>query len=292
DSAFFDKRSKFVHYRPRTLILNNLEFDHADIFDDLAAIQRQFHHLLRTVPGDGLVVHHQGDPNLAATLRMGCWTQCESFALDNRQAHWSANILSADGSQFELLHAADVVPAVRWGQIGLHNVANALAAVAAAHHVGVAPPVAAAALSEFSGVKRRLEVRGHVHGITIYDDFAHHPTAIRATLEGLRARVGTARIVAVLEPRSNTMRAGVHNNELGDALDAADHIVLYEPGDLAWSARDVLKPLGGKAAVCESVDAMVRHLGGKLESGDHALIMSNGSFGGLHDKLVKVLQSG
>lgn len=289
DSAFFDKRSKFVHYRPRTLVLNNLEFDHADIFPDLAAIQQQFHHLLRTVPGEGLVVCNGEDQALRATLDMGCWTPCESFGLDATEAGWRAELQSVDGSRFTVRHANEVVASVDWNQIGRHNVSNALAAIVAARHAGVPPRVSAEALARFAGVKRRLEVRGQVGGITVYDDFAHHPTAIGATLQALRSRVGTARIVAVLEPRSNTMRMGLHKQELTDSLKDADRVFLFRPPDIEWSLDIVASGLNGNASIEDSIEALVTCLQGELVRGDHVLIMSNGGFGGLHDKLLHVL---
>ena len=227
DTAFFDKRSKFVHYRPRTLILNNLEFDHADIFPDLAAIQRQFHHLLRTVPGSGLVVANGQDANLAEVLAMGCWTPVERFGMGD----WEAREKAPDGSAFDVYHQGERRGRAAWTQLGMHNVHNALAAIAAARHVGVSVAAAIEALRNFQGVKRRLETRGVVNGVTVYDDFAHHPTAIATTLAGLRARVGAQPIIAVLEPRSNTMKMGVFKDTLAPALNEADRVVLYQaPG--------------------------------------------------------------
>ncbi|HEX2237082.1 MAG TPA: UDP-N-acetylmuramate:L-alanyl-gamma-D-glutamyl-meso-diaminopimelate ligase [Gammaproteobacteria bacterium] len=289
DTAFFDKRSKFVHYRPRILILNNLEFDHADIFEDLKAIKRQFHHLVRTVPGSGLIVHNDGDENLHTTLKMGCWTPCQSFALEREDTNWSARLVGPDGSRFEVLRNGTPVGQVRWTQYGVHNVANALAALAAAYHAGVSVSTAIQSLAEFKGVKRRLEVRGRYHGITLYDDFAHHPTAIRATLAALRACVGDALLVAVLEPRSNTMRMGVHKDELADALTGADRVIMYQPPDLRWSARTVTAALGQRAQTFDSVRAIVDVLRAELMAGDHVLIMSNGGFGGLHGLLAEAL---
>jgi len=292
DTAFFDKRAKFVHYRPRTVILNNLEFDHADIYPDLAAIERQFHHLVRTVPPSGLVVANAADANLARTLATGCWSPIEGFAQGGGDgAHWTARAgnAAADGSQFEVLAAGVSVGTVRWNLLGAHNVDNALAAIAAARHAGVPPEVACAALCLFRGVKRRLELRGEVRGVRVYDDFAHPPTAIATTLDGLRRRVGAARIIAVLEPRSNTMRLGVHRDTLAASLAAADEVWMHAPADLGWDAGVVLAALGGRGHRSQDVDALARALAGRLRAGDHALIMSNGGFGGLHGKLLAAL---
>jgi UDP-N-acetylmuramate: L-alanyl-gamma-D-glutamyl-meso-diaminopimelate ligase len=288
DTAFFDKRSKFVHYRPHTLVLNNLEFDHADIFDDLAAIKRQFHHLVRTVPGEGLIVCNGEDEHLRATLDMGCWTRRETFG-PNGEFDWRARLITGDGARFDLTHDHHLPVRATWTQYGAHNVANAVAAVAAAHHAGVPVAQSIEALAMFKGVKRRLETRGRFGGVTLYDDFAHHPTAIRATLSALRARIGDARLVAVLEPRSNTMRMGVHNETLGESLAAADRVLLYQPPEIDWSVCETVAPLGAKARVLGSVDAIVALLGTELTAGDHCLIMSNGGFGGLHTRLADAL---
>jgi len=291
DTAFFDKRAKFVHYRPRTAILNNLEYDHADIYPDVASIQRQFHQLVRTVPGKGLIIHHAGDARLDEVLDMGCWTPRESFSVAGSSAgNWSARLLQADGSSFVVSRDGAEVGSVSWPVIGLHNVANALAAVAAAVHAGVEPGAAAAALDGFRGVRRRMEVRGTVRGVTVYDDFAHHPTAIRSTIDGLRRRVGEARIVAVLEPRSNTMKRGVHREELADALAGADRVWLYQPADLGWDLSTVADRLGPGARVTGDVGQLAGLLGSEARQGDHVLIMSNGSFGGLHERLLEALQ--
>jgi UDP-N-acetylmuramate: L-alanyl-gamma-D-glutamyl-meso-diaminopimelate ligase len=290
DTAFFDKRAKFVHYRPRTLVLNNLEFDHADIYPDLAAIERQFHHLVRMVPGSGRILVNGNDPNLARVLQQGCWSGIEHFARAGAAALWSARVpAGGDGSAFTVL--AEGVPCgeVRWPLIGLHNVDNALAAIGAARHAGVPPERACAALASFAGVARRMELRGTAAGVEVYDDFAHHPTAIATTLEGLRRRVGRERIVAVLEPRSNTMRAGVHRDTLAAALSGADSIWLYAPADLGWDAGAALGPLGARAHVARDLDALLAGLNGELRAGDHALLMSNGGFGGLHDRLLRSL---
>ncbi len=291
DTAFFDKRAKFVHYRPRTAILNNLEFDHADIYPDVASIQRQFHHLVRIVPGAGRLIWNSSDPLLAETLRMGCWTPTESFARDGAGDElWAAHLEgNGDGSQFEVLVSGTAVGRVRWNLIGGHNVDNALAAIAAARHAGVPPAVACAALGEFRGIKRRMQLVGSVGGIQVYDDFAHHPTAIHTTLDGLRRKVGAARIVAVLEARSNTMRMGVHRDALAPSLQLADEVWLFAPPDLGWDAAGVAAELGGRAHLAASVDALVDNLRARLRSGDHVLIMSNGGFGGLHGKLLAAL---
>jgi UDP-N-acetylmuramate: L-alanyl-gamma-D-glutamyl-meso-diaminopimelate ligase len=286
DTAFFDKRSKFVHYRPRVAVLGNLEYDHADIFPDLAAIQRQFHHLVRTVPRSGLIVRPAADRALAEVLAMGCWTPVE---LTGSPEGWDVRLHREDGSQFEVRWRGERVGTVRWGLIGGHNVANALTTLAVARHLGVDPATVCAALADFQGVARRLEVRGRVDGVAVYDDFAHHPTAIRATLEGLRRHVGRERIVAVLEPRSNTMRMGVHRDRLADALGPADLTVLYAPEGLGWDPGAALAPLGERARVFDSVDAIVAFLGVTARPRDHLVVMSNGAFGGIHGKLLAAL---
>jgi UDP-N-acetylmuramate: L-alanyl-gamma-D-glutamyl-meso-diaminopimelate ligase len=288
DTAFFDKRSKFVHYAPRTAVLNNLEFDHADIFPDLAAIQRQFHHLVRTIPGDGLIVHNADDRNLDAALALGCWTPRESFGLAGT-GDWRALEVAADGGSFAVALRGARVGEVRWSQAGMHNVANALAAIAAARHAGVPVAAACAALSRFAGVKRRLELVGEARGVKVYDDFAHHPTAVRLTLDGLRRRVGAARILAVLEPRSATMRMGVHRDALGPALAGADLAFLHAPADLGWDVAPVLGALGAKGAAHASHAGLIAALTAAARPGDHVLIMSNGGFGGLHHRLLEAL---
>jgi UDP-N-acetylmuramate: L-alanyl-gamma-D-glutamyl-meso-diaminopimelate ligase len=285
DTAFFDKRSKFVHYRPRTLVLNNLEFDHADIFPDLAAIQRQFHHLIRTVPGSGKIINNGGDANLAETLAMGCWTPVERFA----EGEWQARAISPDGSAFDVYYQEQTQGRLAWTQLGLHNVHNALAAIAAARHAGVPPAQAITALAEFKGVKRRLELRGTVNGIQVYDDFAHHPTAIATTLAGLRARHAGGRIIAVLEPRSNTMRLGVFKDGLAPALATADRVVFYQAPDLRWPLDAVAAALNGRAQVCATIDATVTAIGDQVRPGDVILIMSNGGFGGIHERVLAAL---
>jgi len=292
DTAFFDKRSKFVHYKPRTLVLNNLEFDHADIFEDLNAIKKQFHHLLRIVPGNGLIIAPVDDPNLVDVIEMGCWTPVEQFdAAGVEQPEtdlWNARDVAADGSSFAIYWGDKHVGDVNWSLIGMHNVHNALAAVAAARHSGVIAHEAVAALNQFRNVKRRMEVRGVINGITIYDDFAHHPTAINLTLDGLRNNVGRSKIIAILEPRSNTMRMGVHAETLAASLEAADDVLLFCPPDLGWDLEQVVNDISG-AQTFNSVDNIVAYVKGSAHSGDHVLVMSNGGFGGIHQKLLEAL---
>jgi UDP-N-acetylmuramate: L-alanyl-gamma-D-glutamyl-meso-diaminopimelate ligase len=288
DTAFFDKRSKFVHYRPRTLVLNNLEFDHADIFDDLAQIQRQFHHLIRTVPGSGLIVAPSADANVGEVLAMGCWTPLEYFdpALEVR---WHAVDAAPDGSAFEVVCGGTRLGRVAWRLSGRHNLANALAALAAARHAGVMPALGVASLGGFANVKRRMELRGEAGGVRVYDDFAHHPTAIATTLDGLRAQVGDARILAVLEPRSNTMKRGVHAAQLAGSLAAADRVWLCAAPDLGWDAAAALAPLGERAAVAGSAQTIIQAVAKAARPGDHVLIMSNGGFDGIHQRLLEAL---
>jgi len=294
DSAFFDKRSKFIHYRPRTLILNNLEFDHADIFSDLDAIKRQFHHLVRTVPQNGLIILPAGDAALADVIHQGCWTPLSYFTDVPEHAGddcWNSRNISPQGEEFDVYHGDQNTGHVKWPFIGQHNIRNALAAIIAAQHAGVPPQHAIKALSEFKGVRRRMEKRATIKGISIYDDFAHHPTAIATTLEGLRKKVGGARIIAVLEPRSNTMRMGVHKESLAPALMQADETIFYQPPELKWQVKDIITGMGSKGRVFASIDEIIVHIKTYARSGDHVLIMSNGAFGGLHDKLIEVLQN-
>lgn len=287
DSAFFDKRSKFVHYSPRTLILNNLEFDHADIFDDLKAIQKQFHHLVRIVPGNGKIITPQHDHNLKAVLQMGCWSEQETVGDDG---HWHAEKLCHDASQYSVHLDGNYVGEVHWGLVGEHNMHNGLMALAAARHVGVEPSHACAALSQFINARRRLEVRGEVNGVTVYDDFAHHPTAIEATLSALRAKVGgTPRILAVLEPRSNTMKLGVQKQDLAPSLVRADEVFLLQPTNIPWMVTEVAEACVQPAHWAGDVDALVTQIMRVVRPGDHILVMSNGSFGGIHDKLLHAL---
>ena len=282
DTAFFDKRSKFVHYHPRTVILNNLEYDHADIFPDVQAIKTQFHHLMRTVPSSGLAVVNGGDAHLKESLAMGCWTPVETFA----DGDWRAHYLQADGSEFQVFFKEQAQGMVRWELLGEHNVNNALAAIAAARHAGVPVAHAVEALAEFKGVKRRMQLRGVVRDVAVYDDFAHHPTAITTTLAGLRAKVGAARIIALLEPRSNTMRMGTHKAQLATALQAADVVLLYQPQGLGWDLADVVAQIGDKAELVQDIDALAAQVAQLAGAGDHILVMSNGGFGGIHDKLL------
>lgn len=289
DSAFFDKRSKFVHYRPRTAVLNNLEFDHADIFDDLAAIRRQFHHLVRTIPSSGRIIASSDDENITEVLNLGLWSELEALSAVNTESLWSCREVVADSSEFEVLFEGHAVGTVRWSQTGKHNIANALGAIAAARHVGVTPEIAVQALCEFRGAKRRMELLGTPRGIAIYDDFAHHPTAIATTLAGLRAKVGEQKIVAVIEPRSNTMRKGSHLAQLAAASASADQVIWYQPKNLDWSLDDVIAESGDRAVVRDSINAIVEQLANLAQSGDHIVIMSNGGFGGIHQQLLEAL---
>ena len=284
DTAFFDKRSKFVHYHARTAVLNNLEFDHADIFDDLAAIERQFHHFVRTVPRSGLVIANGLDKAVERVLTLGCWTPVERFGMGSG---WQAGAPDAGGA-FEVAWQGRSLGRVRWQLQGPHSRLNALAAIAAARHVGVDPAEAIASLGAFSGVRRRMQLRGAARGVSVYDDFAHHPTAIRTTLEGLRERVGQARIFAVLEPRSNTMKRGVMKEALPASLTAADRIYLYTAG-IDWDAQAIFAPLGARARCMDDLDALVAAVAADARSGDQVLIMSNGGFGGVHGKLLERL---
>ncbi|MGH8136229.1 MAG: UDP-N-acetylmuramate:L-alanyl-gamma-D-glutamyl-meso-diaminopimelate ligase [Steroidobacteraceae bacterium] len=292
DTAFFDKRAKFIHYRPRHLVLTNLEFDHADIYPDLASIQRQFHHLMRTVPGSGRVVWNAADRALEAMLAMGCWTPRSGFAREPvAGAEWHVRLLEADGSLFEVVKGGKAAGVVRWPLIGLHNVENGLAAIACAAGLGVTPAQSAAALAEFRGVRRRLELRGEARGIRVYDDFAHHPTAVAATIDAIRRHAGKQRIIAVLEPRSNTMRLGHHREGMVVALAGADRVWMYQPAGLNWNLDEVAARLGGKAVVAGDLGELVATLAKELTTGDEVLIMSNGGFGGLHDKLLQALRT-
>ncbi len=297
DCAFFDKRAKFVHYRPRTAILNNLEFDHADIYRDVGEIQKQFHHLVRIVPGTGRIVWNVDDAHLTETLAMGCWSEREGFARAQSGAAagalWTARPVDGvvDCSRFEVLERGKLCGVVEWSLIGVHNMQNAVAAIAAARHVGVPVAQAIASLKAFAGVARRMQMRGEVNGIRVYDDFAHHPTAIRTTIDGLRHRVGKARIVAVLEARSNTMKMGVHRDTLAPSLEQADEVWLFTPPELGWDTRPLLAALGARGHGVAEVDALAEQLALALRPGDQALIMSNGGFGGLHGKLLAHLEA-
>ncbi|MEZ8030220.1 UDP-N-acetylmuramate:L-alanyl-gamma-D-glutamyl-meso-diaminopimelate ligase [Enterovibrio norvegicus] len=288
DSAFFDKRSKFVHYHPRTLILNNLEFDHADIFDDLAAIKRQFHHLVRTVPSLGRIIAPAEDVNVKDTLDMGCWSEIEFSGDDGL---WKAEKRVADGSEFDVWFDGERVGTVKWDLIGDHNVSNALMTIAAARHVGVTPDLACESLGSFINTKRRLEHKGDFAGVTVYDDFAHHPTAIKTTLEGLRAKVGARRIHAILEPRSNTMKLGVHKDDIAPSLDSADTVTLFQPDHIKWSVKEVADACKAPSECFDDIDALVASIATNVNSDDVVLVMSNGGFGGIHDKLKAALEN-
>jgi UDP-N-acetylmuramate: L-alanyl-gamma-D-glutamyl-meso-diaminopimelate ligase len=284
DTAFFDKRSKLVHYPARTTILNNLEFDHADIFSDLAAIERQFHHFVRILPRSGKLVVNGRDAALGRVLAMGCWTSVERFGVEEG---WDAGRPDTAGD-FEVRLQGRGLGRVRWTQAGEHSRMNALAAIAAARNAGVAPEAAIEALGQFKGVRRRLELRGTAGGVAVYDDFAHHPTAIRTTVEGLRAQKSTGRLLAVLEPRSNTMKLGVMKDQLAASLAAADMVYVYAAG-LGWDVAGALHPLGEKARCVEPLEALVAAIAAEARAGDHVLVMSNGGFGGLHEKLLAAL---
>jgi len=286
DTAFFDKRSKFVHYRPRTAILNNLEFDHADIFADLAAIETQFHHLVRTVPRSGRLVVNAREESLQRVLDRGCWSDVARFGVRGDTPGFRAR---GEPHAFDVLKAGVLVGRVEWNLLGEHNQMNALAAIAAAEHVGVSPQAACEALSQFANVKRRLELKGEVRGITVYDDFAHHPTAIRTTVDGLRRKVGPEhRILAVFEPRSNTMKLGTMKALLPWSLEDAD-LSFCHSGGLGWDANEALLPMGDQAVVADNIDTLVAKVVKAAKPGDQILCMSNGGFGGIHDKLLKAL---
>ncbi|WP_334014535.1 UDP-N-acetylmuramate:L-alanyl-gamma-D-glutamyl-meso-diaminopimelate ligase [Alteromonas sp. S167] len=286
DSAFFDKRSKFVHYRPKTLVINNLEFDHADIFADLNAIQTQFHHLVRMVPENGLILTPYDTPSIEDTLKRGCWSSRQFLGKT-----WSAALHNKDGSAFDVLHNGEVVGTVNWSLMGQHNVDNALMAIGAAHHAGVTLKDAIHALSSFKNVKRRMEVKGQVNNITVYDDFAHHPTAIATTLDGLRKKVGNARILAVLEPRSNTMKMGVHKDTLANSWQKADDVFVYEPQGMDWSLVESVKRSSAPAQCFRDVEQIVQKVTNVAQAGDHILIMSNGGFEGIHGRILQALEN-
>ncbi len=299
DTAFFDKRSKFVHYRPRTLIINNLEFDHADIFRDLADIQRQFHHLVRTVPGNGLIVA-SAEETVEEVLKQGCWSEVQRFSTEAEDGarlspevllgDWCAVDIAADGSSFGVSFRGAEVARVEWDLTGLHNVRNGLAAMAAARHVGVDPKLGAQALGSFEGVKRRMECLGEVAGIRVYDDFAHHPTAIESTLNGLRAKVGDDMIIALIEPRSNTMRMGVHQHKLAQACSGADLVLWYQPEGMDWSLGEVVHHSTVPAKIFDNIQAGVESAVNLAEPGSHIVVMSNGGFGGIHQRLLGALE--
>lgn len=283
DTAFFDKRSKFVHYLPRTLILNNLEFDHADIFEDLNAIKKQFHHLMRTLPCSGKVIWPSQDEALQDVIERGLWSESETLSGD-----WDYRLLKADGSEFEVLLNSQVQGVVSWQAMGEHNVKNAIMAIAAARHVGIAVSVSIAGLAEFISPKRRMELKADINSIKVYDDFAHHPTAIKTTLAGLRAKVGTDKIIAILEPRSNTMKMGVHQQTLIDSLDAADDVYLFEPENLSWSLKEYADKAGMHCM--KSTEEIITQVVSNIAPSQHILIMSNGGFEGIHQRLITALE--
>lgn len=289
DSAFFDKRPKFLHYRPRTAILNNLEYDHADIFSDLAALKQQFHYLVRTIPRHGLIIKPQEDANVEAVLADGCWTPIETFG--EAKALWCAENLNHDASHFDVVYRQQKFGTVQWSLLGKHNANNALAAIAAAHHAGVKIETAIAALNNFTGVRRRLELKGQVQGVTIYDDFAHHPTAIAATLAALRARVKAARIIAVVEFASYTMRHGCHGDTIIDSFKDADYVLFLRPSQSAdWNLDDIASELNKPARICDSVAEIIEIIVSQASFGDNILIMSNRHFDGIHEKLLQTLK--
>ena len=298
DSAFFDKRSKFVHYNARTVILNNLEFDHADIFPDLAAIQKQFHHLVRTVPNNGLLISPSNDQALAEVIKQGSWTPQQQFAVidgepsvgeNNSTPEWQAKLINSDGSSFAVLHNGVEVAQVNWAQTGIHNVNNGLAAMIAARHVGVTPEHSSAALEQFAGVKRRMEILADIHSVKVYDDFAHHPTAIKTTLAGLRAKVGSEKIIAIIEPRSNTMRMGVHKGALNKSVTDADDVLWYQPANVDWAMDEVVNKSPVPAKLLRDLDELIHYAIALSEANTHIVIMSNGGFGGVHQKLIEQL---
>lgn len=287
DCAFFDKRSKFVHYRPRTAILNNLEYDHADIFENLDAIKKQFHHLVRTVPGEGLIIAPDSEQHVSEVLAMGCWTPVVRTAI-SAPADWQAELLTADGSQFTVSHGGELQGTVSWSLSGQHNVYNALSAIAAARHIGIAGSAAIEALHSFQNVKRRMEVIVSRNGITVYDDFAHHPTAIKTTLDGLRKQVGAQKILAIVEPRSNTMRLGVHTESLAASLAQADQAIIYQPDNLGWDLSQLLA-YANNIEIVDSLDAIIERIKAEVGHNSHVLLMSNGSFGGIYQRLQQAL---
>jgi len=286
DSAFFDKRSKFVHYRPRTLVINNLEFDHADIFDDLAAIERQFHYLIRMVPSNGLIITPTETKSCEDVLDMGCWSEQQTMG---NNGDWSYQLLKADGSSFKVFFQNKLVGQLDWDLIGTHNVQNAMMAIAASRHVGISPVQSIDTLTLFKNAKRRLETKGRVNDVTVYDDFAHHPTAIRTTLEGLRANVGQQRIIAILEPRSNTMKQGVHQHTLFNSMIEADVIFVYQPDDINWNMRDMMTDCLPITFIENQLEKLVEQVVEMSQPHDHLLVMSNGGFGAIHQKLLDAL---
>jgi len=292
DTAFFDKRSKFVHYKPQTLVLNNLEFDHADIFNDLEAIKTQFHHLIRIIPENGLIISNQNDDNLNSVLEQGCWTPVEYQNSDINANEWFFKLIEQDGSHFEVFYKTRSFGDVKWLLQGQHNILNAISAIAAARHAGVPPKYAIDALHKFENVKRRMELRGVVNDISVYDDFAHHPTAIATTLEGLRAHVGLNKITVILEARSNTMKSGIHNVKLPDALKAADRVILYQGNTNNSNLIEVINVINqknNKASIFSSVNEIIKNCSSNAITGEHILIMSNGGFDNIHERLLSSL---
>lgn len=286
DSAFFDKRSKFVHYFSNTLIINNLEFDHADIFENLAAIQKQFHHVVRTVPSTGTVIYPAADTNIAAVIEQGCWSQQQAFGSES--SDWQYRLIAEDGSSFEVMYG-DQIARVNWQQTGLHNVLNGLSAVIAAHQVGVSLEQCCNGLSDFVGVKRRMEVIYQDHGITVYDDFAHHPTAIKTTIEGLRAKVGQDKIVAVIEPRSATMKLGIHKDSLSASVSLADQVYWYQNPAIDWDINAVASSCSVLATATADIEQLLELVAQMATSDTHIVIMSNGGFEGFHGLLTERL---
>ena len=293
DSAFFDKRSKFVHYQPWVMVINNIEYDHADIFPHLAAIQQQFHHCVRTVASEGRIVHPEADQNVLEVLKKGCWTPCTVFTDRKEGSEWKVLHQNPAGSEFEVGFKNKIYGTIKWGLLGQHNIQNALAAIAASQHVGVDPKIAIEALCHFEGVKRRLEVRGVKSGVTVYDDFAHHPTAIRTTLSGLRAKVGkNARIVAVLDIRSNTMKAGHHQEELSACVESANQVYFFHSPDLGWDVKAIWQRTNKPGGVYSDLTSLGSDLFDQTQEGDHLIFMSNGGFGGIHQSYLESLASG
>ncbi len=288
DTALFDKRSKFIHYCPNTLIINNMEFDHADIFKDIEAIQTQFHHLIKTIPGNGLIISRAKDENIQISLDKGCWTPVQTFS--SSSGDWTLEKIKNDHSQFKVMFKGKEIGEVEWSLIGEHNAENALAAIAAAKHVGVDPKNACESLKDFKSVKRRLEKLGEFNGITVYDDFAHHPTAIELTLKALRQKVGKSRIIAILEPRSNTMKSGVHQETLGPSLQEADQIFLFQSDAVAWDLELNTDMLAKKRCVLQATESIIEQTSGYAKAGDHIIIMSNGGFEGIQQRLIERLQ--
>lgn len=287
DTAFFDKRSKFVHYNPKTLIINNLSFDHADIFDDLKAIQRQFHHMIRTIPSSGLILSDKTEQSVKETLDMGCWSHKQFLG---EEQEWYAQRISNDCTHFAVFQKGEKTAEVNWSIVGQHNMHNALMAIAAAHHAGVSVENACAALATFVNAKRRLEVKGEVNGITVYDDFAHHPEAIQATLTALRDKIGgSVRIIAVLEPRSNTMKMGIHKDDIAPSLVRADYVFVLQPDNIPWDVSDITNKCLQPAKWTANLERLIDMIVAEAQPTDHILVMSNGSFGGIHQKLLDKL---